>query len=425
MICLISCGEINKYIIYVLIGGFGKILAEVIYDVDREITKHPFYLGIASGLGMSLSLIPLIIFKIKTKNLIRKSRKPENRIFNEQIEQLINKNIANNDITEKNKKQLMCQKYLLIFVSAFLDFTQKILTYVFIDNIVYNFWTFDMIFLSLFSYFILKIRLYIHQYLTIVLMIISGISINIINLYNVEDISGYKNILLVLLIEIIFSLSMVINKFLMEYNFCSPYEISFAQGFFSLIINVILLAIFTHIEMKNSNYQKIEYMGKKYLDNFYQYLESIDSKKLVVFIVSMISRLLFNLFSIITVKYYTPSHIGLILLIGEITFIFNSEIDWKLFTKIIIIIILAISLFVFTEIIELNFCGLQKYTRKNIKDRADKDNDISDDSNEVDGWEINLNDPSISPNSKIENNQNDNNEKDSSEKLMPDEENEC
>ena len=46
---LISCGDINKNIIYVLIGGLGKIFAEVIYDVDREITKHPFYLGIASG----------------------------------------------------------------------------------------------------------------------------------------------------------------------------------------------------------------------------------------------------------------------------------------------------------------------------------------------------------------------------------------
>jgi hypothetical protein len=316
---LISCGDINKNIIYVLLGGLGKIFAEVIYDVDREITKHPFYLGIASGLGMSLSLIPFFVFKKKSKT------QKDQLIFINNEKNSISYN--DNNEKDKNKKKLKYQKYLLILASAFLDFCQKILSYVFIDNIDYNFWIFDMIFLSLFSYIVLKIKLYIHQYLTIGIMIILGISINVINLYDVEDKNRYKNILLVLLIEIIYSLSMVINKFLMEYRFCSPYEISFSQGIFGLIINTILLTIFSHIEMKNEKYQNIEYMGKKYLDNFYQFTEGINIKIILVFIVSMICRLSFNLFSIITVKYYTPSHIALILLIGEITFIFNSEID--------------------------------------------------------------------------------------------------
>ena len=404
---LISCGDINKNIIYVLIGGLGKIFAEVIYDVDREITKHPFYLGIASGLGMSLSLIPFLVFKKKSK--IQKDQ----LIFINNEKNSISYN--DNNEKDKNKKKLKYQKYLLILASAFLDFCQKILSYVFIDNIDYNFWIFDMIFLSLFSYIVLKIKLYIHQYLTIGIMIILGISINVINLYDVEDKNRYKNILLVLLIEIIYSLSMVINKFLMEYRFCSPYEISFSQGIFGLIINTILLTIFSHIEMKNEKYQNIEYMGKKYLDNFYQFTKGINIKIILVFIVSMICRLSFNLFSIITVKNYTPSHIALILLIGEITFIFNSEIDWKFFTKIIILIILAFSLLVFTEIIELNFCGLQKYTRKNIAERADNASGKSDDSNEVDGLEIHSNGSSNGSNEKKK-------EKDSSNKKETDKE---
>ena len=404
---LISCGDINKNIIYVLIGGLGKIFAEVIYDVDREITKHPFYLGIASGLGMSLSLIPFLVFKKKSK--IQKDQ----LIFINNEKNSISYN--DNNEKDKNKKKLKYQKYLLILASAFLDFAQKILSYVFIDNIDYNFWIFDMIFLSLFSYIVLKIKLYIHQYLTIGIMIILGISINVINLYDVEDKNRYKNILLVLLIEIIYSLSMVINKFLMEYRFCSPYKISFSQGIFGLIINTILLTIFSHIEMKNEKYQNIEYMGKKYLDNFYQFTEGINIKIILVFIVSMICRLSFNLFSIITVKNYTPSHIALILLIGEITFIFNSEIDWKFFAKIIILIILAFSLLVFTEIIELNFCGLQKYTRKNIAERADNASGKSDDSNEVDGLEIHSNGSSNGSNEKKK-------EKDSSNKKETDKE---
>ena len=404
---LISCGDINKNIIYVLIGGLGKIFAEVIYDVDREITKHPFYLGIASGLGMSLSLIPFFVFKKKSKT------QKDQLIFINNEKNSISYN--DNNEKDKNKKKLKYQKYLLILASAFLDFAQKILSYVFIDNIDYNFWIFDMIFLSLFSYIVLKIKLYIHQYLTIGIMIILGISINVINLYDVEDKNRYKNILLVLLIEIIYSLSMVINKFLMEYRFCSPYEISFSQGIFGLIINTILLTIFSHIEMKNEKYQNIEYMGKKYLDNFYQFTKGINTKIILVFIVSMICRLSFNLFSIITVKNYTPSHIALILLIGEITFIFNSEIDWKFFAKIIILIILAFSLLVFTEIIELNFCGLQKYTRKSIAERADNASGKSDDSNEVDGLEIHSNGSSNGSNERKK-------EKDSSNKKETDKE---
>ena len=176
---LISCGDINKNIIYVLIGGLGKIFAEVIYDVDREITKHPFYLGIASGLGMSLSLIPFFVFKKKSKT------QKDQLIFINNEKNSISYN--NNNKKDKNKKKLKYQKYLLILASAFLDFAQKILSYVFIDNIDYNFWIFDMIFLSLFSYIVLKIKLYIHQYLTIGIMIILGISINVINLYDVED----------------------------------------------------------------------------------------------------------------------------------------------------------------------------------------------------------------------------------------------
>ena len=413
MFSLISCGIINKNIIYILIGGMGKILAQLIYKVDNEIKNHPFYLGIASGLGMSLSLIPFIFVKKKSRNVILNEQKDKS--YNKDTNSISSKN---NNKKNQYKRKITFQKYLLIFISAILDFSQKLLSFVFIDNIDYNFWIFDMIFLSLFSFCILKTRLYKHQYLTLGIMIILGIAFNIINLYNVADKNRYKNVLLVLLIEIIFSLCTVINKYLMEYRFCLPYEISFYQGIISLIINIILLSIFTNIEIDNINYQNIEYNGKKYLDNFYQYIEQIKLIRILVFIVTMICRLTFNLFSIITVKYYTPSHIALILLIGEIAFIFDNGVNLKLYIKMIIILILTFSLLIFTEIIELNFCGLQKYTRKNIAERADSASGKSDDSNEVDGLEIKSNGSSNDSNDINDNK----NEKDCTKQLLPDKE---
>lgn len=383
---LISCGAINKNIIYIIIGGLGKIFAELIYKLDDKITSHPFMIGIASALGMCLSIIPYIFLKIKTRNLNKTYHNIENLIAEEINEKEKNKN--------KNKS-ILCHKYLLILASAFLDFSQKILSYLFVDDIDYNFWIFDMVFLSLFSFLILKSKLYIHQYVTLIIMVILGVSLNVINLYEVIDKNRWKNIGLVLTIEVIYSLINVINKYAMEYCFCVPYEISFYQGLFSLIINIILLVIFTNKNIENNNkYQKIDYKEKKYLDNFYQYIENIDITQIFVFIVIMICRLCFNLFSNITVKFYTPSHVALILLIGEIIFIFIDYYDdnqkiWQLIANIIIFIICLFMLLIYTEIIELNFCGLEKNTRKNIAERADKTSDNSNDSNDQSGLDIN------------------------------------
>jgi hypothetical protein len=382
---LISCGDINKNIVYVLIGAFGKIFAELAYKIDKSITKHPFIIGISSAMGMCLSIIPLIMLKIKSRNI---------------KQNLLIEGIIETEKSKEKKKRQIMKKYFLIFSAAILDFTQKILSYLFVEDIFYNFWIFDMLCLSIFSYIILKSKLYIHQYVSLIAMIIIGISLNIINLTNEEsdNLDNNKNnnndigkiilnIGLVFLIEVIYSLINVINKYSMEYCYCVPYEISFYQGLFALIIFTTLLIIFTNKEIKNPKYQKIEFKGKKYLDNFYEYIDDIYFKKILVFIIIMICRLLFNLFSHITVKCFTPSHVALILLIGEITFIFQGQGDnpYKFYGNIIIFIICLFMLLIYTEIIELNFFGLSKNTRKNIGNRARRLSYDSDDSYDVGG----------------------------------------
>ena len=382
---LISCGDINKNIIYVLIGAFGKIFAEYAYKIDKSMTKHPFIIGMSSAMGMCLSIIPLILLKIRSKNI---------------KESLSIEGIIDKDKNREKKKRQIIKKYFLIFAAAILDFTQKILSYLFVEDIFYNFWIFDMLCLSIFSYIILKSKLYIHQYLSLFIMIIIGISLNVINLTNDKNDNHDNNnndigkiilnIGLVFLIEVIYSLINVINKYSMEYCYCIPYEISFYQGLFALIVFTILLIIFTNIEIKNPKYQKIEYKGKKYLDNFYDYKDRINLYKIMVFILMMISRLCFNLFSHIIVKFYTPSHVALILLIGEITFIFQGQGDnpYKFYGNIVIFIICLFILLIYTEIIELNFFGLSKNTRKNIGKRARRQSYDSDDSYDVGGIQV-------------------------------------
>ena len=177
-----------------------------------------------------------------------------------------------------------------------------------IETIKNNFWIFDISFVNIFSFFILKRKLYRFQYLSLSMIIILRVVLNVINLYNLKG--KWLSLLTILSIEIMYSLKKVIHKYSMEYNYCLPNEIGFYEGFFVLIVNIILL------------------------------------------------------------KKYTPSHIVLILIIEEIAFAFSNNNNWKLYSTIIIFIILFFMLLVFTQIIELNFWGLQNDIKKNILKRV-------------------------------------------------------
>ena len=344
-----------------IFGGLSKLIAELIlYESNAQINKHPIILGLATGLGMFLSLIPYFILKKRSKS----KNKNKNKIIGK-------KSLIYNDPDYVYNKKKRYIKYSLILLSSVLDYFQKILSFLFTGNVNNNIWIFNILFLSLFSYLILKEKLYSYHYLSLIIIIVLGIIINIINLYDVK-LKDIKYELLSIFIEIIYSLVAVINKYVMEVSITSPYELSFYEGSFSLVINIILLIICTkyEVEIKFIPNEKIIYKDKKYLDNFFAYYNKLNVSECIIFFIFVLSRLLFNLFGLITINNYTASHIVILLIIGEIGFFFKNEKTWELIIEIIIIIILFFMILVFTEIIELNFWGLQKNTKKNIAIRA-------------------------------------------------------
>ena len=157
----------------------------------------------------------------------------------------------------------------------------------------------------------------------------------------------------------------------MEIKFSSPYEICFFIGLFELIIFSILLIIFTNVPV--STIDKITHINENYIDNFYIYLDEINLLEVLIFILLMLLRCCFILFGFITADYFTPAHIILISMIGEFSFIFVENYDWKLYLKIVFFVFLVFFLLVFIEIIELNIFGLQKNTKKNISKRSESE----------------------------------------------------
>ena len=161
----------------------------------------------------------------------------------------------------------------------------------------------------------------------------------------------------------------------MEHKFCTPYEISFYEGLFCLIVNIILLSIFSNVKIeKHSGVLKVfkhkNYAGKIHLDNFKFYIDNFDKKEFFAFFISAVNKLSYNLFSLLTIKFFTPAHVIIILFFGEIEYFIQTMKRGNFAFTIFMFIIVIFSILIFTELIELTFLGISKNTKKNIRERS-------------------------------------------------------
>ena len=104
-------GTINKKILIAVLGGLIKFGGNLFtFHSNIKIDSHPALLGLNSGMGLSLSVIPFLFLKIKNRKI--NSLKASNKIqgpFTHKLE-------------KGNKKK---KKYLYILAIASLDFVQK------------------------------------------------------------------------------------------------------------------------------------------------------------------------------------------------------------------------------------------------------------------------------------------------------------
>ena len=406
--CLISKGYINKYILFAFIAGLSKCFVSIMvfkFDKFANYNKHPLIIGFNAGIGMSLSIIPLIIVKTKSRRDKTNDKSKENQQLSLKGTRISLGDV--NYIEKYDKKKLRIQKYLILLACAFLDFAQKFLSFFLKKLIINNIWMFNIIFISLFDYLIMKAKLYRHQYISCIIIVLIGIAATVVGLLGDNERITVK-LFLCIGIEIMYSLAIVLAKFLMDHRACSPFDVTFYEGIFALIVNSILLAIFTNIPItdEDGKLDKIlkltEYNGKIYIDHFIAAFKDMQVGEVFFFILSAFGRLISNLFGHIIVKHYTSSHIILVLILGEIGLAFKEKHEWKEIVQFSLFVFALFILLIFTEIIEINACDLEKNTRKNIqlREELEGDNDIregilpneSNQANKVefDGVEIDL-----------------------------------
>ena len=86
---------------------------------------------------------------------------------------------------------------------------------------------FNIVFISVFEYLITKAKLYKHQYISSIVIILLGIAATIVGLVEEDNENLYIKFILCIFIEIMYSLAIVLAKYLMDYRSCSPYDITF------------------------------------------------------------------------------------------------------------------------------------------------------------------------------------------------------
>ena len=365
---IVTCGVIDKYIISAIIPGLVSFLYMPIKG-NIKINDYPLLLCISSSLSLCLFIIPFLILKKRSK------RKPieHQKIMDEAF---------------KKYKKKRCKRFVLLIILAILDIIIDIIFYFYLNGKgKFSHYTFDIIIINFISYYLLKIKLYKHHYLCIIIIAFLDITLNIIYYINCNDTFIYILIDYTNELNICFSICLI--KYIMDKNYTSPFEICFYEGFFGLILNFIIFGIFVYID-------------NKYLNECIKYFNNFDLNELFLLFGSTFLTFIYNLDIYISIKRYNPNYIIILFIIQQAINTLTDVRNWKLYTNIILAIMSIFIFLIYNEIIEINCCGLEKNTKRNIRKRAQidarKDDNYYDNNErfeskiEIDGFLIEIED---------------------------------
>ena len=373
---VITCGKINKKIILIIVGGLVYSL-HLYIESESEIfggntNEFPVIYTMMYSICLCLSFSLLLIFNVYSK-------KKKDKITSSLIEDKGNIIFEKND-TIKKKIISWKEKLLWIFLVSIIDYLAYLFSSIYwLDNGNYvDTLQTNIIFMSIFAYLILKLKLHKHHYLCISVIIIRSIAYTIIfNVYK-KDPSKKNDIvpyIVSFVTEIVFSLTYVMSKYFMLIKYIHPFEIMFFEGIFELFFSIMTLIISSSI-------------GK--LDNISHFLEKFKYMEVFILISWIIVNFIYHAILFKVIDIFSPFYIHISILLSEFLSFF-VKLDrlsiGQLIFYIISFIVCPFMILVFLEIIELNFCGLSEMTAKNIELRALLDSAIND---ENDGGKISI-----------------------------------
>ena len=221
----------------------------------------------------------------------------------------------------------------------------------------------ELIFICLVSIKLLKYKYFIHHVISIIIFILMCFFIDLI-VGNFPDLFSKGSIIIILNIIIVLldALDYNYQKYMMEFLFHSFWGISLTLGLINLICFSIMLIIFL-IKGKENSIKEENLMAIA----FYKYFEEVDTGIIIVkHILNLILNFALNLLRTLTIVNLTPDYV---LISFTISRIFMIVLESKQYECLALFPIQFITLMFYLELIELNFFGLNKNTKRNIHER--------------------------------------------------------
>ena len=343
----ISLGKIDKNIIPIIVGSIFCFLNRLLNEAKPEIYENTILTNIVISLSRFLTIIPLIIFKIKFKQDRSYNDKNNNSDKNSKSIVLIYKN--NRIYVKGVAKYVLLSAVIYLIQSIFFALAFKATT---------NAWIWYILIASIFYYLMFKVQLYKHHYLSIIFIIVIGTVIDLTTEAIIVDANNEPLALVSKYIkEILFSLYNVIAKYVMEKKYISVYEFSFYIGAFNLIVLIIFSIFDNYFFHIYSNYGDI--------------LSNLGGIEILKVLGVLFTQVGINLGTLFTTKNCSPCHLFIIFVFGQVAYYINFDIYRGLVISCLIII-LFFSL-IFSEIIEINLFGLSHNTKRNIIGRSESE----------------------------------------------------
>ena len=298
------------------------------------------------------------------------------------------------DVQEGNrKKKNRLRNYIIIFVGFFLNEIIFNIFYIIYyvnsrqksadrksngeDKLIYYAHSYGIFFqenimiiiIFLITKFFLKYEYILQSIISLILFTIFSIVLDTINYGDfIYALGGFGIFMLIFICLLLESIIIVIQKYMMDKLYFSPFLINAIFGFTDGLFTVVLGAISYY---KNGWFCYSESPRKCNIDNFMDYFDGISTSEIVGFITSIGFKIIIYILNIYTIYYLNPNHMLLIYILGKFI---SSRIEEtksdKIVENYIVFCFLFISFIFYLEIFELNFCEINHYTKKNIEDRA-------------------------------------------------------
>ena len=351
---LIGLGAVDRNLIAIILSCIFCLLNRFINQLfQKKLLENKVYTNIVISFAESFIVIPYIIYRKRSKG-----RTLINAINNINSNEEENKFEYIYEEPHDIKDDVRYKELYIILISIifFINYSMFIYTFPVKSNI----WITYILFTSIFYYLIFKAKLFNYHYLSIIIILLTGFIIDISQANFQKDWESNEperevGFIFSIVRVILLSFNYVIIKYTIEKKYASPYEI----GAYSGIIDLILFIIFALLDYKFFNLNPYNY----------DYFEDFDAKTIFYILGLMATNLGIFLCCLIIVRNNTPCHIFIMFIIGQIAY-FTQEIGDYIIVVIIGLIIMLFFSLVFNEIIELNFCGLSRNTKRNMASRA-------------------------------------------------------